>query len=84
MKKTKLKLKKIFYIIPIILILLTTATFIGIKAYQNYQYEQTNEYKLLNIGYTLDEINLLSQNLTTDKLTELTTQEKNSYLFLFV
>lgn len=61
MRKTKLKLKKQVWICFIILLFLAIAIYAGNKIYQDYLYKQTEEYKLLEIGYTDDEIKLLEE-----------------------
>jgi D-alanyl-D-alanine carboxypeptidase len=71
----KLKLKKKFKIIGIIIILLIIGSIIGVKQYKIYKYHQTYEYKLMEHGYTKDETSLLINTFNdTSKLDELLNQ----------
>lgn len=80
MKKTKLKLKKnVWFALGGILVVII-AIVIGVNVYQDYQYKQTNEYKLLEAGYTEDEINLLEEKLTEEEVTTLAEAEKDEFL----
>lgn len=73
----KLKLKKKFKIILVILILLI-GSFIGIsKAVKVHKYHQTYEYKFLQKNYNLDEIKVLTSKLDNAKLDELLSKEYN-------
>ena len=80
MKKTKLKLKKSVYFVLGGVIIFVLAVVIGIHVYQNYQYKQTNEYKLLDSGYTKEEIKILEDHLTDDEITALASAEKDEFL----
>ena len=80
MKKTKLKLKKSVYFVLGGVIIFVLAIVIGIHVYQNYQYKQTNEYKLLDSGYTKEEIKILEDHLTDDEITALASAEKDEFL----
>ena len=80
MKKTKLKLKKSVYFVLGGVIISVLAIVIGIHVYQDYQYKQTNEYKLLDSGYTKEEIKILEDHLTDDEITALASAEKDEFL----
>lgn len=80
LKKTKLKLKKNVYFFLGGILLLILAIIIGTNVYQDIKYKQTNEYKLLELGYSAEEIDILEENLTEEEVTDLTTQEKNNFL----
>lgn len=80
MKKTKLKLKKSVYFVLGGVIIFVLAIVIGIHVYQDYQYKQTNEYKLLDSGYTKEEIKILEDHLTEDEITALASAEKDEFL----
>ena len=80
MKKTKLKLKKSVYFVLGGVIIFVLAIVIGIHVYQDYQYKQTNEYKLLDSGYTKEEIKILEDHLTDDEITALASAEKDEFL----
>ena len=84
LKKTKLKLKKqAWYVIGGILILIVLIV-IGVNGYQTYTYHQTNEYKLLESGYTEAEIRLLEEHFTTDEITSLAEAQKDEFLILLL
>lgn len=76
--KKKLKLKKQFKIIIIGIIIIIIASFIGIKKYKQYRYEQTYEYKLMQVGYKKEEANLLENVLDEDKLNEYINKNKDT------
>lgn len=66
--KRKLKVKKGVWIILIIIVLLTIGSIYGYNKYQEYLYQQTYEYKLLQKGYTLEETNFLEDNFSKERL----------------
>lgn len=82
MKKRKVK-KKVWYFL-IALIFIGILIYGGTKVYQDYKYKQTNEYKLLEIGYTEKETKLLLDTLEKKKIDELLTQEKNEDIINFI
>ena len=65
MKKRKLK-KKIKIILTIIIIIIIR-TIIGFNKYNEYKYHQTYEYKLLEHGYTKDEVRIILDTWKDDK-----------------
>ena len=80
MKKTKLKLKKSVWITLGGVVVLIVAIIIGVNVYQTAQYHKTNEYKLLELGYTEEEIQILEDDLTEQQITSLTEREKDTFL----
>ena len=76
-KRTKLKLKKQAKLFLIGIIILILGLIFGIKAYKNYKYKQTYEYKFLQLNYTLEEYNILEKYLDNNKLNELLLKEYN-------
>lgn len=80
MKKTKLKLKKQVWIVLIIIIFLSIGVYAGINVYKDMQYKKTNEYKLLEKGYTKEEITLLNEKLEQSMVDSLANTEKNTFL----
>ena len=82
MKKT-IKFSTWIKFILVILIVLGIGGFIGYKYYQDYLYKQTNEYKLLELGYTQDEVKLFLDKLEDDQETNLIERtnelEENGY-----
>jgi len=55
----KRKLKKKVWLIPALLIIFAILIYGAKKVYDDYKYKQTNEYKLLEVGYTPDETKIL-------------------------
>lgn len=84
MKKTKLKLKKQVWIGLIFILFFAIAIYSGNKIYKNYLYKQTTEYKLLEIGYTKEDIKLLEEKTNNDTIEKLLTTPKNDFLLSLV
>ncbi len=84
MKKKKLKVKKKIWKLIGLVIIICCACFIGKKVYDEKQYQKTNEYKLLQVGYTLDEIKILNEKTTDEKINELINLPKNDFLLLLI
>ena len=80
LKKTKLKLKKSVYLIIGIIIILVGACIIGVKVYKDMKYKETNEYKLLEAGYTKEEIKILEQNFSEEEIGSLANASKDEFL----
>jgi LAS superfamily LD-carboxypeptidase LdcB len=70
MKKRR-KLKRRAKLLILALIILIIGLIVGIKLYQKHAYEQTYEYKLLQINYNLDEINTIKSHFSNDEIDEL-------------
>jgi D-alanyl-D-alanine carboxypeptidase len=70
MKKLKLKKKAKIAIIVIILfiVLIVFGTNTAVKAYKQKQYEKTYEYKLITLGYSKEDANLLEKKLKDKEL----------------
>ena len=79
-KKKKLKLRKQVYYVFILIILLAIGIPYGISRYNEYKYQQTNEYKLLQKGYTLEEVKLMQSRLSENNLNIFLATEKNEYV----
>ena len=84
MHKKKLKVKKRTWIVLIIIIFLVIGVYAGKKIYDDYLYKQTNEYKLLEIGYTLDEIKLLNKKTNEEVINDLLNAPKNEFLLKLI
>ncbi len=81
--KKKLKLRKwVYYFLAIII--LSVLIIVGINAYKEYQYRQSYEYKLLTIGYTDSEVEILLEKLSDSSLDNLLDSEKNEVLVSIV
>lgn len=81
--KRKLKIKKQVWIILVIVIILIAGGIYGYYKYQEYLYQQTYEYKLLQKGYTLEETNFLEDNFSKERLDYFLKIEKNINIIAF-
>lgn len=78
MSKLKLK-KKVMYRGIIVLIILIVGSILGLNFYNDYQYRQTYEYKLIEHGYTLEEAKKLVDFYKEDEiLNSILLREKNT------
>ena len=77
MKKRKLKLKKQAYFILAIPVIIIVIVLLGINYYNDYKYKQTNEYKLIEHGYTMDDTKYLLEHLNDDKISNLLSRDKD-------
>jgi len=84
LKKKKLKLKKEVWKLGIILLFLVLAIYIGKNVYNDIQYKKTNEYKLLEIGYTKEDIKLLNESTNDDIINSLINTDKNEFLLSLI
>lgn len=80
MKKTKIKLKKQVWTFGVVVLFLIIGIYAAKKVYDDYQYKKTNEYKLLQAGYTMEEIKDLNNNLDEEKLNALANEDKDDFL----
>lgn len=80
MKKKKLRVKKGAIITLIVVIILAIGTIYGIKQYKLYKYHQTDEYKLLTVGYDINTVNELLAKLDKERINELINSEKIDYI----
>ena len=80
MAKKKLKLKKKARNSFILFIILLVAIIIGLDKYKEYKYKQTNEYKLTQVGYTLEESKFIIKKLNYDNETYFVHNKKNNYI----
>lgn len=78
MSKLKLK-KKVMYRGIVVLIILIVGSILGLNFYNDYQYRQTYEYKLIEHGYTLEEAKKLVDFYKEDEiLNSILLREKNT------
>ncbi|MDD4706476.1 MAG: M15 family metallopeptidase [Bacilli bacterium] len=80
----KMKLKKQAKIGIFIIIILIIGCIFGVKLYKEYLYKQTYEYKLLEISYSLEESNILIDNLNDKELNKILELEYNNNIFKLV
>ena len=76
----KRKLKKSVRNSLIIIIILIIGIIFGINKYKEYKYHQTNEYKLTEKGYTLEESKLIIKRLNDENEKYFVDNEKNDYI----
>ena len=75
---TRKKLKKEVYLFIGLIIVIVGGVIFGINKFKEYQYHKTNEYKLLNLGYSNDEVNFLLKLNDDEIIKYVLSQEKNS------
>ena len=76
----KIRLKKKVKKILLLLIIGISLLWASIFLYKDYKYKQSYEYKLLQINYNKEEINIIISKLNTQKIEELLKKEYISYL----
>ena len=64
----------------VLFIFLILASIFGINKYREYRYKQTNEYKLTQVGYTLEESKIIIKKLNDDNEIYFVNNEKNDYI----
>jgi LAS superfamily LD-carboxypeptidase LdcB len=74
----KLKLKKEVKYSFILIIILIIAVVIGLRFYQDHQWRQTFEFRLLEIEYNEEEVAILIDNLNDERLEYILTREQDS------
>ncbi len=77
----KLKLKRKFKFILIGLVLFIIILVVGINKYNTHKYEQTYEFKFLDIGYSKEEIKILLNYFENKELDILVKEEKDELIF---
>ncbi len=76
-KKKKIRLKKQAYYLLAILVFGVVGIILGINFYNDFTYKQTDEYKLMSKGYSLDETKILLDKLSADTILSLIEKEKD-------
>lgn len=74
------KLKKNIKITFVLIIIVSIGVILGVKKYNEYLYHQTNEYKLTEKGYSLDEAKLIVKKLDDSNQKYFVDNEKNDYI----
>ncbi len=80
----KRKVKKKVWVLLALLIIVAFLAYGGKKAYDDYKYKQTYEYKLLEVGYSESDTKLLLDTLEKNKIEELINEEKNEDIIKFI
>ena len=76
-KKKRLKLKKKVYYFGAFVVFLIVGILLGINYYNDYQYKQTNEYKLLEKGYSLEDTKTIFAKLSETEQQKLIDNDKD-------
>lgn len=76
-KKKRLKLKKKVYYFGAFIVFLIVSILLGINYYNDYQYKQTNEYKLLEKGYSLEDTKTIFAKLSETEQQKLIDNNKD-------
>lgn len=76
--KKKLKVKKQVWYVLIAIIIIVFGINYGIKKYQEYQYQQTYEYKLITLGYALEDAKILEKKLSSKDLEFILSKRKDN------
>lgn len=66
------------------IVILVCIIVFSIKMISDYNYKKTDEYKLLNVGYNEDEIKVIKDKLTNDKIESLLKVKYNKNIILFI
>ena len=77
MKKRKRKLKKQVYYFLAGIVAVIVIVILGINFYNDFQYKQTNEYKLIEKGYSEEDTKTILEKLSNDKISSILETEKN-------
>ena len=77
MKKRKRKLKKQVYYFLAGIVAVIVIVILGINFYNDFQYKQTNEYKLIEKGYSEEDTKTILEKLSDDKISSILETEKN-------
>ena len=78
------RLKKSVKVFFILFILVIVGIIYGTKKYNEYLYHQTNEYKLTEVGYTLDESKLLINKLNDENETYFVEHDKDNHIISII
>lgn len=84
MTKKVYKLKKWPKIALVVIIILGVVLNFGMKKYREYLYTQSYEYKLLEIGYSNEQVDILESNLNSEELDTILTYQYNEFITEFV
>ena len=80
----KIKLKKKVKITIILIMFIIAMSTISYKLYQEYQWRQTFEFKLLQLEYNSEEVEILIYYLNDEELKQILTKEQNSNIPLLI
>ncbi len=78
--KKKIKLKKKFKVLILFVFIVCISVYVGKREYKKYLYQQTEEYKFQEKGYSNDTIKLFHQKLSDDHINFLLKEERIDYI----
>lgn len=84
MKKKKLKLKKQAYYIFAGIVAIFVMVILGMNFYNDLKYKETNEAKLIAIGYTLEQAKTIEEKLSKEDVEKILNREKNETILLLL
>ena len=84
MKKTKLKVRKQVWIVLATFILIIILVNVFNNIHKNNLYKKTNEYRLMQVGYTKEEIKVLEQNTNQQFIDTLFDNHKNENIISLI
>ena len=73
-----------YYRFFVFIVILVSIIVFSIKMISDYNYKKTDEYKLLNVGYNEDEIKVIKDKLSDDKIESLLKVKYNKNIVLFI
>lgn len=76
-KKRKLKLKKQAYFLFAGVVAVIVISILGFNFYKRIEYQQTDEYKLIEKGYTLEQATILQGKLSSEEIANILGKDKN-------
>lgn len=80
----KLNYYKLITFIVVVLTILFLIVFFSIKGIKNYNYKKTDEYKMIQLGYTKEEYDTLKSSLKDDELNSLLSKKYNKNILVFI
>lgn len=83
-KKKKIKLKKQAYYLLAGVVGIIVIGILVMNYYNDYKYKQTDEFKIVEKGYTLEDAKLLIDKFSHDEITSLLEKEKNDILISLI
>jgi len=84
MKKKKLKLKKQAYYLFAGVMVLAVTILLGINYYNDFQYKKTQEYQLVEKGYSLEQAQFIEGKLSKEDIDIILSKEKNDLILTFL
>ncbi len=84
MKRKKLKLKKQAYYIFAGIVGIFVAIILGVNFYNDLKYKESNEAKLITIGYTLEQAKKIEEKLTKEEVEKILNMEKNDNILSLI